>query len=162
MATTFVSTTTLAIVSGEFIEVAVFPFIAVGITQIANMTNMINIIALIVSTRLNYADGTYFENQHEDKGNQPAHEGIVVSMQMAREASWKKKVVMWTGSRRNCGCGFNGYTPLQLANDAPQCVGFNLVSEEPTALLQADLEKSLGEFLMIVEEFSYSKFGVFY
>ena len=156
MVTTFVSTTILAIVSGEFIEVVVLPFISIELTQLANMTNII-IVASIFFARLNYADGTYFENQHADKGNQPAHEGIVVSMQMAREASWKKKVVLWTGSRRNCGCGFNGYTPLQLANDAPQCVGFNLVSEEPTALLQADLEKSLGEFLMIVEEFSYSK-----
>jgi hypothetical protein len=86
----------------------------------------------------------------------PSFVSTIVLIQ-AREASFKKKVVLWTGSRRNCGCGFNGYTPLQLANDAPQCVGFNLVSEEPTALLQADLEKSLGEFLMIVEEFSYSK-----
>jgi hypothetical protein len=28
-------------------------------------------------------------------------------MQLAREGYWKKKVVMWTGSRCNCGCGFN-------------------------------------------------------
>ena len=50
--------------------------------------------------RMAYADGSYFENQHKKTGNQPVHEGIVVSMQLAREASWKKKVVMWTGSRR--------------------------------------------------------------
>lgn len=107
--------------------------------------------------RLAYADGSYFENQHKSTGLQPKHEGIIVSMQLAREASWKKKIVMWTGSRRNCGCGFNGYKP----QDIPLlCQGFNRVAEEPTALLQQDLVKALGEFLMIVEEFSYINFNI--
>lgn len=56
------------------------------------------------------ADGSYFENQHKGYADQmriSPHEPIVVSMQMAREASWKKKVVMWTGSRRNCNCGYD-------------------------------------------------------
>mmetsp|Transcript_8534 Transcript_8534/g.19101 ORF Transcript_8534/g.19101 Transcript_8534/m.19101 type:complete len:864 (-) Transcript_8534:217-2808(-) len=107
--------------------------------------------------RLAYTDGSYFENQHKSTGLQPKHEGIIVSMQLAREASWKKKVVMWTGSRRNCGCGFNFWEE----KDIPLlCKGFNGVDEEPTALLKQDLDKALGEFLMIVEEFSYINFNI--
>lgn len=110
--------------------------------------------------RMEYADGSYFENQHKTTGIQSEHEGITVSMQMAREASWKKKVVMWTGSRRNCGCGFDAYSDADIAKAG--CTGFNKVpaGQEPTLLLQQDLEKSLGEFLMIVEEFSYINFNV--
>lgn len=107
--------------------------------------------------RLAYTDGSYFENQHKSTGLQPEHEGIIVSMQLAREASWKKKVVMWTGSRRNCGCGFNFYDE----EDIPLlCQGFNKVDEEPTALLQQDLVIAIGEFAMIVEEFSYINFNI--
>ena len=59
---------------------------------------------------MHYADGSYFENTHKAYARQDRetpHQAIVVSMQMAREASWKKKVVMWTGSTRNCNCAYD-------------------------------------------------------
>lgn len=60
--------------------------------------------------RMHYADGSYFEGQHKAyalQDTESPHEAIVVSMQMAREASWKKKIVMWTGSRSNCNCAYD-------------------------------------------------------
>ena len=56
---------------------------------------------------------------------------------------------------RNCGCGYNN---LDKPADIPlTCRGFNMVSEEPTELMRKDLSVSLAEFLMIVEQFSYSE-----
>ena len=106
--------------------------------------------------RMNYEEGTYFENQHFGPINQPAHESIIVSMQLAREASWKQKVVMWNGSRRNCGC-FNGIPDSDIP---PSCVGFINVDDEPRELIMQDLELSLAEYLMVAEEFSYFGFNV--
>jgi hypothetical protein len=106
--------------------------------------------------RMPYVDGTYFENQHKSIGLQPKHEGIVVSMQLAREASWKKKLVLWSGGRRNCGCA----TYPSLAEVPEICKGFNTVDEEPVELITQDLHKSLGEFFMLVEEFSYFNFHI--
>lgn len=122
--------------------------------------------------RMHYADGSYFENTHKAYARQDRetpHQAIVVSMQMAREVSWKKKVVMWTGSTSNCNCGYdnpgfnftlipdnckpfaklperfgNGYTPTQEMKD----------------IFRQDMMKALGEFLMIVEEYSYLNFNV--
>lgn len=127
--------------------------------------------------RMAYADGSYFENTHFSPGNQNDLEGILVSMQLAREVSWKKKIVMWTGSRRNCGCGFNNdafpwCTPYEdlattpdhlkvIQNCVPEyCRGFVQQSEEPTALLQHDLEIAMAEFLIIVEKWSYANFNI--
>ena len=118
--------------------------------------------------RMAYADGSYFENTHFSPGNQNDLEGILVSMQLAREASWKKKVVMWTGSRRNCGCGFNNpafpfCTEVTQKNCIPQsCAGFVQTTnrQEPTAKLENDLEIALAEFLMIVEKWSYANFNI--
>lgn len=117
--------------------------------------------------RMPYADGSYFENTHFSPGNQPDLEGIIVSMQLAREASWKKKVVMWTGSRRNCGCGFNNpvkpFCPTEISYNwcIPQyCQGFVQQTEEPTAKLERDFEFALAEFLMIVEKWSYGNFAI--
>ena len=118
--------------------------------------------------RMEYADGSYFENTHFSPGNQNDLEGIIVSMQLAREASWKKKVVMWTGSRRNCGCGFNNpavpFCSTIFEKDCiPQyCNGFVQTEEgeEPTALLNNDFEIALAEFLMIVERWSYANFNI--
>jgi len=108
--------------------------------------------------RMSYSDGSYFENQHHSPGSQPDHEAIVVSMQLAREASWKKKVVLWTGSRRNCGCGWNY---VEHRSEIPlDCRAFNKVATAPIDLLKKDLEIALGEFLMIVEEFSYINFAI--
>ena len=115
------------------------------------------------------ADGTYFENIHFGPDTDDALEPIVVSMQLAREASWKKKVVMWTGSRRNCRCPFNnpnypyGFcTAIGQKNCIPQsCEGFVQTNGvEPTALLEKDFEIALAEFLMVVEKWSYGYFAV--
>ena len=106
--------------------------------------------------RMNYEEGTYFENQHIGPVNQPDHESIVVSMQLAREASWKQKVVMWNGSRRNCGC-FDGIADSDIP---PSCVGFINVDDEPRDLIMQDLELSLAEYLMVAEEYSYFGFNV--
>lgn len=122
--------------------------------------------------RMQDADGSYFENTHKGYARQnreAPHQAIVVSMQLAREVSWKKKVVMWTGSTSNCNCGYenpgfnftdvpdnckpfaklperfgNGYTPTQEMRD----------------IFRQDMMKALGEFLMIVEEYSYLNFNV--
>ena len=117
--------------------------------------------------RMAYADGSYFENTHFSPGNQNDLEGILVSMQLAREASWKKKVVMWTGSRRNCGCGFNNpaFKFCRYVGEkdcTPQyCEGFvQTDGVEPTALLEKDFEIALAEFLMIVEKWSYGNFNI--
>jgi len=117
--------------------------------------------------RMPYADGSYFENTHFSPGNQDDLEGIIVSMQLAREASWKKKVVMWTGSRRNCGCGYNNpdinFCSFVGETDCiPQyCNGFVQTNGvEPTALLENDFEIALAEFLMIVERWSYANFNI--
>ena len=45
--------------------------------------------------RMADADGSYFENIHFSPKVDDKLEPIIVSMQLAREASWKKKVVMW-------------------------------------------------------------------
>ena len=114
------------------------------------------------------ADGTYFENIHFGPDTDDALEPIVVSMQLAREASWKKKVVMWTGSRRNCRCPFNnpnypyGFcTAIGQKNCIPQsCEGFVQTNGvEPTALLEKDFQIALAEFLMVVEKWSYGYFA---
>ena len=106
--------------------------------------------------RMAYADGSYFENTHFSPGNQNDLEGILVSMQLAREASWKK-VVMWTGSRRHCGCGFNNPAfPFCTQVTQRRIVSPNLVQalsrpihrEEPTEKLENDLEIALAEFLI--------------
>mmetsp|Transcript_17154 Transcript_17154/g.37032 ORF Transcript_17154/g.37032 Transcript_17154/m.37032 type:complete len:808 (+) Transcript_17154:150-2573(+) len=116
--------------------------------------------------RMSYADGSYFEGTHFSPGNQNDLEGILVSMQLAREASWKKKVVMWTGSRRNCGCGFNNPAtpyckPGETVGCIPQfCRGFVQVQDEPIALIRRDLEIAMAEFLMIVEKWSYGNFSM--
>ena len=81
--------------------------------------------------RMDYQEGSYFENQHVGPLNQPQHESIIVSMQLAREASWKRKVVMWNGSRRNCVCGT--FAPSQIPDT---CVGFMNVNEQPVEKLQ--------------------------
>lgn len=121
--------------------------------------------------RMKDADGTYFENTHfsPDTGNKL--EPIIVSMQLAREASWKKKLVMWTGSRRNCRCGFNNIVPKcnqqfctaigQTCCVPQMCQGFVQTNGvEPTALLENDFEIALAEFLMVVEKWSYGYFAV--
>ena len=105
--------------------------------------------------RMNYEDGSYFENQHVGPVNQPEHESIIVSMQLAREASWKRKLVMWNGSRRNCGCG--NIHPSQIP---ATCVGFMNVNEAPEQKILDDLNLSLAEYFMVAEEFSYFSFNV--
>lgn len=105
--------------------------------------------------RMDYEDGSYFENQHIGPFNQPEHESIIVSMQLAREASWKRKLVMWNGSRRNCGCG------TIPPNQVPEaCVGFMNVDEAPEEKITEDLNRSLAEYLMIAEEHSYFAFNI--
>jgi len=105
--------------------------------------------------RMKEQDGSYFENQHFGPILQPEHESIIVSMQLAREASWKRKLVLWNGSRRNCGC-------VNIpAKDVPAtCVGFMNIDEKPEELITKDLHLSLAEFLMVAEEFSYFSFNV--
>ena len=119
--------------------------------------------------RMRDADGSYFENIHFAPGVDDKLEPIIVSMQLAREASWKKKVVMWTGSRRNCRCVLNkshlykhACTTVGQTGCIPQsCVGFVQTNGvEPTALLQNDFEIALAEFLMVVEKWSYGYFAV--
>lgn len=122
--------------------------------------------------RLHDADGSYFENTHKAYARQDRetpHQAIVVSMQLAREVSWKKKVVMWTGSTRNCNCGWDN--PGFTLEEVPElCKPFAKLPErfgndyEPTQeirdIFRQDMMKAIGEFLMIVEEYSYLNFNV--
>lgn len=126
--------------------------------------------------KMQYYDGSYFENQHVCKGAQcnllfffpngpySAHESTIVSMQLAREASWKKKLVMWNGAKRNCGCLSSHITDSENPKWA-SCIDFwpetpaevdNVV--EPAQHYE-DLLFSMAKYLMLAEEFSYYSFN---
>ena len=126
--------------------------------------------------KMQYYDGSYFENQHVCKGAQcnllfffpdgpySAHEAVIVSMQLAREASWKRKLVMWNGAKRNCGC-LSSYIEDTENPEWASCIDFWPQSEaevdnvvEPAEHYQ-DLLFSMAKYLMLAEEFSYYSFN---
>jgi len=121
--------------------------------------------------RMQYEDGSYFENQHVGE-NQNAwkfsnptrnfnkKEPKIVSMQLAREASWKRKIVLWNGAKRNCGCAPLVKTGEGKTPDA--CIGWttDVTTDEMPAQGHEDLQVALAEYLMVAEEYSYVNFQV--
>lgn len=89
--------------------------------------------------RMDYEEGSYMENTKKGPINQPEGQAIVVSIQLAREALWKGKLVLWNGSPMNCdpnNCGV-------VEEDMPEYI-------KPT----------LAEYLILAEEHAYYNFNV--
>ena len=88
--------------------------------------------------RMDYQDGSYLENVHSGPNWQDKHETIIVSMQLAREALWKGKLVMWNGSPMNCA------PPCKVTQDA----------------MSEYIKPTLAEYLVIAEEYAYYSFNL--
>jgi len=87
--------------------------------------------------RLAYADGSYLENVHENRNDQPVDEAIIVSMQLAREGLWKGKIIFWNGAPFNC-----------LAN----------CDDVTEADMSEYIKPTLAEYLIIAEKYGYYNF----
>jgi len=88
--------------------------------------------------RMPYADGSYLENVHDGPVNQPKGQSLIASMQLAREALWKGKIIFWNGAPYNC---------------LDSCE----VTEEEMAEY---IKPTLAEYLILAEEYSYFNFAV--
>ena len=94
--------------------------------------------------RMDYAEGSYLENVHVGwVGRQPEGESLIASMQLAREALWKGKLIWWNGAPFNC-----------LKN----CVGGDhKVTKEK---MKEYIKPTLAEYLIIAERYAYFNFSV--
>jgi hypothetical protein len=88
--------------------------------------------------RLDYADGSYLENVHDSRPEQPAGEAGIVSMQLAREGLWKGKIIFWNGAPFNCQTNCNA-----------------TITE---ADMREYIKPTLAEYLIIVEKYGYYNF----
>jgi len=86
--------------------------------------------------RMPYADGSYLENVHDGAKLQPKGEAGIVSMQLAREALWKGKIIFWNGAPFNC------LTDCDVTE----------------ADMREYIKPTLAEYLIIVEKYGYYNF----